>query len=71
MKDMSWGQPYILSCSVFLVVCADFYHISIAFGKSGKTKEDFEKYKYILILLLWVLMTLVLLYKMPQLLQNL
>ena len=44
MKDIAWGQPYISSCSVFLVFCADFYRISIAFEKSGKTKEDFEKY---------------------------
>jgi FMN reductase [NAD(P)H] len=44
MKDIAWGQQYISSCSVFLVFCADFYRISIAFEKSGKTKEDFEKY---------------------------
>ena len=44
IKDLSWGQPYISSCSVFLVFCADFYRVSIAFEKAGKTKEDFEKY---------------------------
>jgi FMN reductase [NAD(P)H] len=44
MRDLAWGQPYISSCSVFLVFCADFYRISIAFEKAGKTKEDFEKY---------------------------
>ena len=44
IKDLSWGQPYIGTCSVFLVFCADFYRCSIAFEKAGKTKEDFEKY---------------------------
>ena len=52
IKDLSWGQPYISSCSVFLVFCADFYRVSIAFEKAGKTKEDFEKYMRILIPLL-------------------
>ena len=27
-----------------MVFCADFYRVSIAFEKAGKTKEDFEKY---------------------------
>ena len=44
MKDIAWGQPYISSCPVFLVFCVDFYRLSIAFEKSGKTKEEFEKY---------------------------
>ena len=44
IRDLAWGQQYISSCSVFLVFCADFYRISIAFEKGGKTKEDFEKY---------------------------
>ena len=44
IRDLAWGQQYISTCSVFLVFCADFYRISIAFEKGGKTKEDFEKY---------------------------
>ena len=44
IKACCWGQPYISTCSVFLVFCADFYRVSIAFEKAGKTKEDFEKY---------------------------
>ena len=44
IKDLSWGQSYIGTCSVFLVFCADFYRCSLAFEKAGKTKEDFEKY---------------------------
>ena len=27
-----------------MVFCADFYRVSLAFEKAGKTKEDFEKY---------------------------
>ena len=44
IKDLAWGQQYISTCSVFLVFCADFYRVSIAFEKCGKTKEDFEKH---------------------------
>jgi FMN reductase [NAD(P)H] len=44
IKDCCWGQEYISTCSVFLVFCADFYRVSIAFEKAGKKKEDFEKY---------------------------
>ena len=44
IKACCWGQPYITTCSAFLVFCADFYRISLAFEKAGKTKEDFEKY---------------------------
>ena len=44
IKACCWGQPYISTCSAFLVFCADFYRVSIAFEKAGKTKEDFEKY---------------------------
>ena len=31
IKDLCWGQPYIGTCSVFFVFCADFYRCSIAF----------------------------------------
>ena len=44
IKEISLGQPYIGSCAAFLVFCADFYRLSLAFEKAGKTKEDFEKY---------------------------
>ena len=44
MKDFCWGQKWIGECSVFLVFCADFYRVSLAFEKAGKTKEQFEKY---------------------------
>ena len=44
LKDYCGGQTYVATCSVFLVFCADFYRVSIAFEKAGKTKEDFEKY---------------------------
>ena len=44
MKDFCWGQEWIGECSVFLVFCADFYRVSLAFQKAGKTKEQFEKY---------------------------
>ena len=44
MKDLCWGQKYIGECPVFLVFCADFYRVSLAFEKAGKTKEQFEKY---------------------------
>ena len=37
-------QTHICTCSVFLIFCADFYRVSLAFEKAGKTKEDFEKY---------------------------
>ena len=38
------GKKYIETCSVFLVFCADFYRVSLAFQKEGKTTEDFNKY---------------------------
>jgi FMN reductase [NAD(P)H] len=44
LKVLCGNQPYISTCSVFLVFCADFYRISLAFEKAGKSKEDFEKY---------------------------
>jgi nitroreductase len=44
IRDCCWGQEYISTCSVFLVFCADFYRVSIAFEKDGKKKEDFDKY---------------------------
>ena len=37
-------QNHICTCSVFLIFCADFYRVSIAFEKAGKKKEDFERY---------------------------
>ena len=44
LKDYCYGQTHISTCSVFLVFCSDFYRVSLAFEKVGKTKEDFEKY---------------------------
>ena len=44
LKDYCGGQTYVATCGVFLVFCADFYRVSLAFEKAGKTKEDFEKY---------------------------
>ena len=44
IRDLCRGQEYISTCSVFLVFCADFYRINLAFEKAGKSKEDFEKY---------------------------
>ena len=44
IKEICWGQTHVGSCSAFLVFCADFYRVSLAFEKAGKTKEDFEKY---------------------------
>ena len=44
LKEYCGGQPYVATCPVFLVFCADFYRVSIAFEKAGKSKEDFDKY---------------------------
>ena len=44
IKEICWGQTHVGSCAAFLVFCADFYRVSLAFEKAGKTKEDFEKY---------------------------
>ena len=44
LKSLCYDQKFISTCSVFLVFCSDFYRVSIAFEKAGKTKEDFEKY---------------------------
>ena len=43
-EQLCWGQKYISECSVFLIFCADFYRVSLAFEKDGKSKESFEKY---------------------------
>ena len=44
IRDLCWGQKYISTCSAFLVFCADFYRVSLAFEKAGKPKEAFDKY---------------------------
>ena len=44
LKGLCFNQQYISTCSVFLVFCSDFYRVSLAFEKAGKSKEDFEKY---------------------------
>lgn len=36
------NQPYIASCPVFLVFCADFYRTSLIFEKNGDTKNTEE-----------------------------
>ena len=43
-EKLCWGQKYISQCSVFLIFCADFYKVSLAFEKEGKSKEILEKY---------------------------
>ena len=44
IKELCWGQTHVGSCATFLVFCADYYRLSLAFEKAGKKKEDFEKY---------------------------
>ena len=44
IKELCWGQTHVGSCAVFLVFCADYYRLSLAFEKAGKKKEEFEKY---------------------------
>ena len=44
IKEFCWGQTHVGSCAAFLVFCADYYRLSLAFEKAGKKKEDFEKY---------------------------
>ena len=42
-KKLCWNTNYIIECSVFLIFCSDFYRVSLAFEKEGKS-EVFEKY---------------------------
>ena len=42
-EKLCWGQKYISECSVFLIFCSDFYRVSLAFEKEGKS-EEFIKY---------------------------
>ena len=42
-ENLCWGQKHISECSVFLIFCADFYRVSLAFKKEGKN-EEFKKY---------------------------
>ena len=42
-EKLCLGQKYISECSVFLIFCVDFYRVSLAFEKEGKT-EEFKKY---------------------------
>ncbi len=42
-ENLCWGQKHISECSVFLIFCADFYRVSLAFEKEGKT-EEFKKF---------------------------
>jgi FMN reductase [NAD(P)H] len=44
LAELSLNQPYIASCSAFLVFCADFYRTIYAFEKSGKTEEEKDQY---------------------------
>ncbi|ORX53767.1 nitro/flavin reductase [Piromyces finnis] len=43
LAKLNLNQPYIASCSAFLVFCADYYRASLAFEKVGD-KEFAEKY---------------------------
>ena len=42
-EKLCWGQKHISECSVFLIFCTDFYRVSLAFEKEGKS-EEFKKY---------------------------
>ena len=44
IQKMCGDQKYIGACSVFLIFCSDFYRISLAFEKAGKSKESFQEY---------------------------
>ena len=44
IEKLCYDQKYISTCSVFLIFCMDFYRIKLAFEKSGKSNENFEKY---------------------------
>ena len=44
IKELCWGQTHVGSCAAFLVFCADYYRLSLAFEKAGKKKEEFKKY---------------------------
>ena len=47
IKDLCWGTTFISTCSVFLVFCAGFYPIKVAFEKSGKTIwKVYTKHRY-------------------------
>ncbi|KAG4103591.1 NADPH-FMN oxidoreductase [Neocallimastix lanati (nom. inval.)] len=44
LAELSLNQPYVASCSVFLVFCADYYRTMYAFEKSGRTEEEKNDY---------------------------
>jgi len=44
LAEWCYNQPYIASCSAFLVFCADFYRTVYAFEKAGKDPEFIKKY---------------------------
>jgi len=44
LAELSLNQPYIASCSVFLVFCADFYRTAYAFEKNGVNAEQTSKF---------------------------
>ena len=44
LAELSLNQPYIASCSVFLVFCADFYRTAYAFEKNGVSDEQTTKF---------------------------
>ena len=44
IQKMCGYQKYIGACPLFLIFCLDFYLISLAFEKAGKSKESFEEY---------------------------
>ena len=44
IRDYCMGQTYISTCSAFLVFCADFSRVWLAFQKAGKKQEEFDKY---------------------------
>ena len=44
LAEISFNQPYIASCSAFLVFCADFYRTNLIFEKYGdKGGDNFVK----------------------------
>jgi len=44
LSEWCFNQPYIASCSAFLIFCADFYRTAYAFEKNGVSAEQTTKY---------------------------
>jgi FMN reductase [NAD(P)H] len=44
LAELSLNQPYIASCSAFLVFCADYYRTAYAFEKNGVSSEQIDNF---------------------------